>query len=681
MTAPLTVYVAPTSQGTGDGLTAANAKGMDTTAGRDWLATTMRAWKTEVDGNTADVGLNEAHTINTVTAGFEPGYFDANPSTGAFDVPVKSYVTDARHGLWVRRVCWLSDVGDYTITGNSSTTWFTIGADMTPAIPAAADAGTTAPKAIRRFHLVAYRTADGQRADQVVGATETRTVSIPAKTGATSTWADPAQYVASGSLVKWNGATASASKTWTVQLPSPVRAVFRGSRSPDPRPADKKRIQQWCVANGTRLFELKDPTGTGTEPSYLDASGNRRLIAAGQVWDPETQTMIQSGTYTNIGPMVFTFTASCVGVQGFEFRNVERPYQTQWSTKLTRWTSFLDHRLDNTRYLNFRGDYKQDVEIARLHATAVSQKMLVPGQNCQRWHISNVYSDGQLVVGDRIQSLIGAANGPTGTETAYNSGAFRWENIIAEYMWDAVPEGSTYMQGDGIDAEIKGHTVRNYWCDMSGDGGIDTKPTPYWVNWPAVLIVNAYLSRNKRALRSWPGAQDKTAVAPTVLRDVTVADARQYGLFMVGTPGHHKHVDWWNPDGRANWTNPAGRTYTAVSNDNTVAGDMDAVVRQPYDARTAGAYTSGMNSNTVRGVTAAPFRARTWTPVTAPRPLVVAVNGSTADDGEAVAVTNGQAVTFAPSTQPVGTTIAYTVSGRATVTRTGDNATVTATLA
>lgn len=673
---PNTVFVAPATLGSGDGSSAADAHRFNgSTTDNTWLQGVLSSWVTDLVASPSDVGINETHTVNTVKPGFEPGYFDADDA-GNLTVPVKAYVTDARFGVWVRRVCFITDLGDYTVTTDP---WCDLTAACGLSAPTDIDAGVSAGSPIRRIHIVGYRSGDSQRSDQVSGGTTSRSVTMPAKDPAAD-WAASGNYATDANGYKtWSGALAAGgvTKTWTVQLPSAVRARVVGNRTADPRTGDK-HAQQWCVAVATpSTRELRDPTSSATEPSISDGAGGHRTFSAGQIYDPATGLTTGGGTLV-LGQTGFRVTQSCIGIQGFEFVQMQGAF-TFADAATTRFISLLDFRFDNVRYGMFRGDNRYDVEFARWQGSAIAQAVVKPGRNCQRWHVSDIVLDGQLAVGDRIQSLMNAANGPTGTEASYNAGAFRLQNLILEWIWDATPTTSTYTQGDGIDSEVKGHTVANYYADMCGDGGIDNKPTPYWVNWPAVSVFNAYLSRAKRAIRSWPGAQDNQAVSPHVLRNVTVADARQYGTYLVSAPGHHKYVNWWNPDGRANWRNPAGRTYAAFGND-SVLGDMDVVVYQPLDSRTTGVLASGMNSQTSRGKDTAPFRARLRTPTIQPGQLRVQVDGVEVDDGQALVTLAGDDRTFHPINPPSGATLDYTLSGTGSVVRAGDDAIVTAEL-
>ncbi len=657
-----TVYVAPTAHGTGDGTSVANAHKLSNTADVDWLVGVLTTWRAELEADVTEVGLNQPHTIHTVQPGFEPDYGD------------KSYVTHIAHGVWARRVCWLSDVGDYTIPTNTGTgAWLSIPGAALPSIPTG-DVGESGGNPLRRIHMVAYRTSDNKRADQVPGGAATRSKTVTAKDPAAD-WDDPTHYTtdADGNQV-WAGPTVSKTLTWTVDLPSQIRAVIKGNRPLDPRTGDKT-AQQWCVAsNPASTFELRDPNGTNTEPFVLDSSGNRRPISQGQVYDPATGA-ITDHNWTHIGATVFYAGGSCVGFQGFEICNAQA-LVGHAGVEVARWQSFLDIKLDNTHCCQKRGDNKCDIEFARLECRAVGTEMLQPGRNCQRWHIRDLVYDGLLCIGARFQGIFAAANGMTGDENAHNAGAVRFERMIVERVWDATPPGAGYMNGDGVEAEVKGLAVRDFYCDLTADGGIDTKPSPYWVNWPAVAVFNAWLGRNKRAFRSWNPAQLQGSVAPHVLRDVVIADARQYGLFLVGRAGDHRHVDWHNVDGRPNFINPADRTFVAVSNDGTVSGDMDAVIHQLHDDRSAGDVASGLNTAAERGGTLPPFRARLWTPVTTPGVLTAAIDGVSTDDGAAIAVQAGQPVVMHPLGQPTGTVYDYTLSGKGTVTRSGDDATI-----
>lgn len=658
MSAPTTVYVAPTNQGSGDGLSAANARGLNA-AGLAWLQAMRQTWRTELDASPTDVGINEAFTFRSVTPGFEPDYGD------------KSHVTAVKYGVFVRRVCWLTDKGDYTVVASAKgNPWVDFDSSMGPAAPTDLTVGASSGSPVRFFDNLAYRSSDGATAATVSGSTVTRSQSIPHK-GPSATWTDPVNYTSG----LWTGATTTVTHTWTVNLPSPVRAVLRGNRTADPR--TDKTTQQWCTAAQARpaTFEINDPTSSAVEPRILDGTGGRVTIMQGQVWDSVAGAVVDH-PWTNDGAYALHDQASCIAYRGFEGQSLYALFSHAGSA-LTKFQVFRDIRVNNARYVQWRGDNKYDVEFSRVQTTSVAQKHFGPGQNCQRWNFKDLYINGEFCVGDQFPATIGAANGSTGTENAYNAGAFRFEDVIAENIWNAGPAGGSYVNGDGLESELRGWSIRNYWADLTPDGGIDTKPTPYWSNWPAVSVFNVRLSRNKRAFRSWPSVQNTNAVAPHILRDVTLADARQYGLFMVGMPGHHKFVDWYNPDGRANWTNPLGRTFVAVSNDGSIGGDMDAVIHQAFDGRTGSKpFTLGMNSLTVRGVTIKPFRARVWTPVTTPTDLVVAVNGSTTDDGSSLSVLSGTSITLAPSGLPTGSTATYTLSGPGTVTPSGVNATV-----
>lgn len=673
MPSATTVFVAPATRGTGDGSSAANAHALASTADLTWFTGILSTWNTELVASSSDVGINEATTFRTSKPGFEPTYGD------------KSYVTDVRTAVYVRRVCFLSDVGNYTATGTSP--WYAFPAAICPPPADPLTAGTAGQPAIRLVHFVGYRTSDSKMAHEVSTTTTTRTQAIATKSGTTASWANAANYTLKGTGVNamnnWNGGSTTPNYTWSVTDPSPIRAVFVGSRTPDPRTTTQINNKvQWQV--GTNPIDVYDPDGTGVEPQMLNG-GAGIVLNPGQYIDPATKAITTVTTTYNLGNYCFGLAngASSAVFQGMEFRDVLAAftYGASGSTQ-TNFHAFRDIVINNARYGIWRGDYHLDVEFTRWSLTGTSQKHFNCGQFCQRWSLQDIKALGNWTVGDQYPTLIGASDGNTGTENSYGSGCFRWERVIVENLWTGTPVGGTgYVNGDGIDMEIQGVAIRDYYADLTPDGSVDNKTRPYWVNWNSIIIFNGFFRRNKRCFRSWAPSGYPERVAPHVMRNVTVAGARQYGVFMRCAPPHHKYINWYNADGRCNFMEYAGENYVRVSNDGNTAGDQDCVIHQCYDAGLSSATVSTfLNSNTALGGLPGPWRNRLWTPVTVPSTITVAVNGTVQDNGAPLSVTVGDVITLHPSGMPSGTVFTYTVNGPSSITRSGDDANVTVTL-
>lgn len=680
MASATTIYVAPATRGSGDGSSAANAHAMAAATDVTWLTGKINTWSTELVANPNDVGINEATTFRTVKPGLEPGYGD------------KSYLFDTRTAVFVRRVCFLTDVGNYT--------WW-LGATNSLAalipipfcVPQPADpltAGTSGQPAIRLLHIVGYRNSDGQMAHQVAGSPTSRTVAIPTKTGSTSSWTDSANYTRKGSasdanaMTNWNGGAADVNYTWTVADPSPIRAIFVGNRTPDTR--TQTEINNKVMINvGNNPINAYDPDGVGTEPELLDGSGNNIVLNVGQKVDPTTKvvtTVFQPSAFV-IGGYAFGLGGGAVSnvvIQGFEFRDMGGgiSYGGQ-GTNETHFHGFRDLKAINTKYVNWRGNYHYDVEFTRVLCIGTSQKHFNMGQYNQRWSWLDIRTSGNWMVGDTFPALISAQNGNLGTENSFGAGCLRFENVIIENLWGGTVVGTQkYVNGDGIDLEIDGVAIRNYYVDLCPDGAIDNKTKPYWANWNSIIIFNGYYRRNKRCFRSWAPAGYPERNAPHVMRNVTVAGARQYGIFMRAGYPHHKFISFYNADGRANFVDYHGESYVRVSNDGNNDGDQDCVIHQCYDAGDPNAVVSTfLNSNTAMATSpAGPFRCRLWTPIAPPPTLVVSVNGSVRDDGSVLQETTGGSFTVHP-TGVTGGQYTYLVNGNADIARSGDDATIT----
>jgi hypothetical protein len=670
---PTQYYVHPTGLGNGDGLTAGNAHPMATTTDEAWLQARLREWNGELAASATYRGLNEATTCTTVTPGTDPDY----------GIPV--YLDNVQQAVITHRVFWLNNGGAYrenVFDGRA--------ADC--GSPDSAKTTGTSTDPIRIFEHVAYSPSLAQHAGQRTPGIVSRSKSTVKATGA----GDPANYVThtgsttAGVWYKPDAPRTAVTRTFTIFAPVDVFVTVSGSRHPDPRPQDSSR-GDWLVnysRNDTAEDYAHDPGAIeGSSPVLKDGNGNDILLKTGDQVNWKTKQIIRANRSTSVpqGSWGIRTGAGGVRYRGFRGTKLESMFDSNGAPE-SRWSSYWDCQTDNTRYFLKRNDQsvtgsgpQHDVEFRRLKIVMNSEKAIVHGKNCRRWFLSDIEFDGTLVVGTPICSLFGVQSGLGAGPTVVH-------RVITVRCWDAerFPQDNLYMQGDGMDYEGRGISVKHWFGEHFGDGAWDGKPSTFFLGFPAISICDAWLSRGKRNSRFWHAGEPTDrglALHKAVMRDVTLHNPRQYGIFLTCNSPNWLLVDFYNPSG---WPNYEGtHNFYGSTNEGKNTGDIDVVVWRGFDARDTTSATFRKHWQTKdqlnRGGTSGPYRNRVWTTTEAPPTgVTVSLDGVVVQPGTRKQVANAQTVQVTLSGLPAGATVTPTITGPHALTQTGN--TIDATL-
>ncbi len=628
-------WVAPATLGNGNGDSPANALGVNTAAGRTTALGWLKAMQDALVANPAERGLNVPHKHTSVTPGYESAPYQSR----------KAYVEVQYATVTAGRLNWVADAGPYTLALSAEAVWMTL--DMS----GVAGKGTAADP--HRFidWCDAYRRSDGKRASDTPGGTTTRSDTYKIK--------DPAANKTAASNYTggfWTGPTVTTTKVYSVDNPSPVRIVLQGSRTKDPRPNRNDYV--WNAGGSTRIYA--DVNATNREPRARNADGSDVLIPAGSYIKISDRT-ITTVAWGSPGEYAFRIGGSCLRAWGIEARDVIAPF-TFAATSPCRWLSFRDVSTQNTKYGIWRSSDSgphHDVEFIRVAARSNAQKWAAPGKKESRWYFRDVFFDGEWVIGDPIQTLFSV-------DYTKESGPIRVYKYIAERCWDGrKTTDDYYLQGDAIDFEGRGLSVRHLWSRKTGDGGIDGKVNRYHVGWPAVTVTDANIDLAKRGLRYWRPGIEPLQKQGWLFTDVRVTNARNYALFLVSSFGGHITAHWDNPDGRPHYD---GTTPVGTSNDGTINGDMEVFLIGAFDARITqtGRTTETQPQTSLgswRNPPAAPWHFAVYPQITPPTPIAMTVDGTARESGERVQVASGTAVKVALSNVPTGAVIRGVVDG------------------
>jgi hypothetical protein len=637
------IYFAP--GGTGDGLSPASPTGSRRVLRE--LLQTERGKPIE--------GTPERIPWTTVTPGIDTDYDADGPDGGLL-----SYVPQPVECVRRTRVNWATDRGTYN-TGDSDP-WLVLG----PEHGGVGRAGTLAdPHQIVQH--VGWRSADNVRSTDVAGGVETRSAVIASKDPKVD-WNSTTYYDSGG---RWVGPVVQKTYTWTAQLPSPVRAVIVGNRTKDPR-TDRKR-QIWNGGdNATRQMRPGNPYARRKNAVILNPDGTELIMIRGDVYDIDAKTKVNHG-WSRLGNIVIKTRAPYTVFQGFEFRDCAGPFSFGGTDEVMRFAGFRDIKTDNTRYGIQRGHTVRDVLNERWHSTACAQKLWSIGRNCLRWWFQHITWDGAYVIGDgTVQAGIVAAS-----DSSEGSGIVAIRNLIGESLISGVPVGTNrYVQGDDLDMELLGFSLKHAWGRNLLDGLVDAKSGSYYGNM-GITICDVYGEDVKRLLRSWAPAagiaEGRILSAPWEVRDVTGENSTDTNLItfnsLLSTPPPDSMVPF---DKFVRWDNPSGRAFAQGSlangsmqhNDGKLFAPQRVVQARFFDARPAGSTDSGEIKKTSSD---GQYTYKLERPVAKPVPVGVKVNGVAVQPGHRMLVQPGEVVTVQPG-RPLaaGETVRYRVIGEAT---------------
>ncbi|PLS80489.1 hypothetical protein CYG49_05080 [Candidatus Saccharibacteria bacterium] len=643
-----TYYLAPTAQGTGDGSSAANAA----SASGAKIVAKLREWNTALKASPKERGLNVAWSHPVMTG----GTLNGQPASASNPiVPGKVVEGDKilqvknAHAVLAGRIMLRSDLGRYN-TG--STLWCTMTADCSGIF------GEGTSESPHRMLWIGACNSSGVPMNDNGGIVETTSTPVSAKAGTAADWANSANY--DTTTGNWKGSIVTKNHVVDCQLPATGRAVIVGTRDTDKRP-NRKDYQ--LIVNGSNRA-MYNPNSTAANPIYLQADGETPYLGdQGDMFHMPTKTWVDRNGDSgfSLGGSCFKLGSSLIVFQGLEFRQWKAPFDL--SQKIAHsFVQFKDIYTDNTTYVIWpeaqsrsAGINARDYYLERVENVAWSNKAYGMGGGCYRWYVHNIRQRGEFVVGDSYKCGFSAV-GP------HDAGPLFIENFVGTDYWDAIPvlrsDGTydlgKYFQGECADYECYNLQVINFKIDLCGDGGFDTKARTRWRGYAPIYQANGLITRAKRADRLWypeddlpDGAQNR--FNKSVLRDVTLQDIRQIGIYAPTNANHHRIVDWDNS--RSGFANFDYRLFTskeweAIRHEADVPtqgsrGNITVLMWQMLDRRIAGSTAVNAINNSVTGLPVIePFRKQVRI-LRNPRPkthFLMAVNGVTHDPDSAAPI-------------------------------------------